>query len=362
MPEAPPFQQIDRTYVRFKNRTLSYFSGCDYFRMASHPKVLKGIKIGLKKFGLNVAASRMTTGNHPIYTELESALKRYFGAEDALLVSSGYVTNSIVAQALAGEFSHVLLDTEAHPALVDAAQFFNAPIVKFKTRDAEDLARVIHRCGRAGRFILLTDGMFSRDGSVAPLKSYLKILPRDAWLLVDDAHGGGTIGKTGRGTVEVAGVSRDRVIQTITLSKAFGIYGGAILGARALRKKILKRSQMFMGSTPFPPALAAGVLEAIKILRTDKSLRRRLNANLAYVREQLGEANSPTDRPGPVHAFAPRSERETDSLSKRLLAAGIYPPLAHYGRDADKGFFRFVISSEHTRKQLDDLIAALVAR
>ena len=359
MTEAPPLQQIDRTYVRFKNRKLSYFSGCDYFRLASHPKVLKAIETGLKKFGLNVAASRMTTGNNPVYAELEAALAKFFGAQDALIVSNGYVTNSIVAQALAGEFSHVLLDSDAHPALVDAAQFFNAPIVRFKSRDAEDLKRAVSRCGRSGRFILLTDGMFSRDGSVAPLKSYLKNLPRDAWLLVDDAHGAGAIGKTGRGTIEVAGVSRERMIQTVTLSKAFGIYGGAILGARALRQKILKRSKMFMGSTPFPPVLAAGVLEAIKILRADKSLRRRLNANLAYVRKQLGETHSPAQRPGPIHAFAPRNAREMDSLSKRLLTAGIYPPLARYGRDAERGYFRFAISSEHTREQLDGLIEAL---
>ena len=362
MTEPPPLQQVDRTYVRFKSRKLSYFSGCDYFRMASHPKVLRAIESGLKKFGLNVAASRMTTGNNPIYPELESALAKFFGARDALLVSNGYVTNSIAAQALAGEFSHVLLDAEAHPSLVDAAQFFNAPIVKFKSRDPEDLKRVVKRLGKSGRFILLTDGMFSRDGSVAPLKSYLKILPRDAWLLVDDAHGGGTIGKTGRGTIEVSGISRERVIQTVTLSKAFGVYGGAILGTRALRKKILERSKMFVGSTPFPPALASGVLEAVKILRADKSLRRRLKANLAYVRTQLGETDSPVQCPGPIHAFAPRNGREADSLSKRLLAAGIYPPLARYGRDAARGYFRFAISSEHTRQQLDGLIAALRSR
>lgn len=360
MTEAPPLQQIDRTYVRFKGRKLSYFSGCDYFRMASHPKVLKAIGLGLKKFGLNVAASRMTTGNNPVYAELESALKKFFGAQDALLVSNGYATNSVVAQALAGEFSHVLLDADAHPSLVDAAQFFNAPVVKFKSRDADDLQRVVKRLGKTGRFILLTDGMFSRDGSVAPLKAYLKILPRDAWLLVDDAHGGGTIGKTGRGTIEVAGVSSERVIQSVTLSKAFGVYGGAVLGTRALREKIFQRSKMFMGSTPFPPALAAGVLKAVKILRADKGLRRRLNANLAYVRKQLGEIDS-SDRPGSIHAVVPRNARETKALSKRLLVAGIYPPLTRYGRGVEKGYFRFVISSEHTRRQLDGLIAALVS-
>ncbi len=361
MNEPMTFQQVDRTYVRFKGRKLSYFSGCDYFRMASHPKVLKAILSGLKNYGLNVAASRMTTGNNPVYAELEATLKKFFGALDALMVSTGYVTNSIVAQALAGEFSHVLLDEKAHVALADAAQFFNAPILKFKTRDIADVAHATKRCGRGSKIILLTDGMFSSDGSVAPLKSYLKILPRDSWLLVDDAHGGGTIGKTGRGALEVAGVSRERIIQTVTLSKSFGVYGGAILGTAALRKKIIARSKMFIGSTPLPPALAAGAIEAVKILHGDKSLRRRLESNFRYVREKLGVGGFDLpERPSPVIPVIPKAKRESDMLSKRLLAAGIFPPFVRYA--SASGYFRFVISSEHSRKQLDALISALLGR
>src|SRR6185369_6270944 len=100
MTEPEPLQQIDRTCVRFRNRKLSYFSGCDYFRLASHPKVLAAASAGLEKFGLNVAASRMTTGNHSLYRALEKALTDYFKAEAALLVSCGYLTNLVVAQAL----------------------------------------------------------------------------------------------------------------------------------------------------------------------------------------------------------------------------------------------------------------------
>src|SRR5436190_3565538 len=107
MTEPTPLQQIDRTFVRVGERRLSYFSGCDYFRLASHPKVQAAMQIGLKKYGLNVAASRLTTGNHILYGQLERELALFFGAESALLVSTGYLTNLIVAQALAGSLSHV---------------------------------------------------------------------------------------------------------------------------------------------------------------------------------------------------------------------------------------------------------------
>src|SRR2546423_10889838 len=155
MTEPVPLQQTDRTFVRFGKRKLSYFSGCDYFRLASHPKVQAAIQMGLKKYGLNVAASRLTTGNHVLYRQLEKELASFFGAETALLVSTGYLTNLVVAQALRGSYSHVLLDDKAHPSLTDAAQLFDCPVLRFKSRDAQDARRAAKRCGPGSKLILL---------------------------------------------------------------------------------------------------------------------------------------------------------------------------------------------------------------
>src|SRR5437868_4545310 len=115
-------QLVDRTYVRARDRKLSYFSGCDYFRLSSHPQIARALLVGLRKFGLSVAASRLTTGNHPLYAKLEARLARFFRTDCALVVSTGYVSNLTVAQALAGQFSHAILDEAAHPSLKDAAQ------------------------------------------------------------------------------------------------------------------------------------------------------------------------------------------------------------------------------------------------
>src|SRR5215475_2728704 len=180
MTEPEPLQQLDRTYVRFRGRKLSYFSGCDYFRLASHPEVIAALLEGTKKYGLNVAASRLTTGNHVLYGQLEEKLAEFFGAENALLVSGGYVTNLIVAQALAGSFSHAIVDEKAHPSLWDSARMLDCPVVKLRHRDAEDLEQAVRRCGPGARLMLMTDGMFAHDGSVASLAKYLEILPADA--------------------------------------------------------------------------------------------------------------------------------------------------------------------------------------
>lgn len=360
MTALEPLQQLGGSRVRWRGRELVYFSGCDYFRMAEHPAILKAAVDGVKKFGLNVAASRVTTGHHKIYEELERELARFFNAEDALLVPTGYMTGIIAAQALAGNFSHALLDERAHPALLDAAEQLNCPIVKFKHRDVEDFGQAVGRCGRGAGPIVLTDGMFAHDGSVAPLKSYMKFLQRDGMILVDDAHGAGVLGKRGRGTLEFAGVNRTQIIQCVTLSKAFGVFGGAILGTRELRETIFERSRAFIGSTPLPLPLANAALQSVRILKKQgNDLRKKLNHNGSYVKAVLKKADVHfPEAPGSIIAMFTKNQFETDLLKKRLLAAGIFPPFMRYPGFSD-GYFRFAISSGHSRAQLDKLIKVL---
>ena len=360
MTEPEPLQQIDRTCVRFRRRKLAYFSGCDYFRLASHPRLIAALHNGVRKFGLNVAASRLTTGNHVLYRQLEAELARFFAAESATLVSSGYVTNLIAAQALAGNFSHALLDDDAHSSVSDATRLLDCPVLRFKSRDVDALAAAVRRCGPGSKLLLLTDGMFSGDGSAAPLAQYLEVLPKDALILVDDAHGAGVLGRTGKGAIEHAGVSRRRIIQTVTLSKSFGAYGGAILSTARFRQRILDRSHMFVGGTPLPLPLANAALEGVRLLKANPSLRRRLLNNATYVKTALREAGLPLpETPGPIVPVRPKRPAESARLRRALLAAGIYPPFIKYPGGPPNGYFRFVISSEHTRPQLDVLLQVL---
>lgn len=359
MTEPEPLQFIGANEVRLHHRTLIYFSGCDYFRLARDPRLAAAARKSLAQHGLNVAASRLTTGNHEIYAQLETALAQFFGSETALVFPDGYLAPIAAAQAMTGEFTHAVMDELAHGALVDAARMLDCPVKKFKHRDAADLAKLVARCGRHARPIVLTDGIFSHDGSVAPLNAYLKILPARGMMLVDDAHGAGVLGATGQGSLEHAGVRRARVIQCATLSKAFGAYGGVVLASRTLRGKILACSRTFVGTTPLPPPLAGAALASLKILRSEPARRKRLFANLVYVRTKLRAAGWETsETPGPIVRLPLMTEAKAAGLKKQLLAAGIYPPFLKYG-NTSRGAFRFVISSEHTRGQLDRLIAVL---
>jgi len=288
-------------------------------------------------------------------------LARFFRAPSALLVPTGYVSNLIAAQALAGTCSHVLLDDGAHPSLQDAAVLLKARVIRFRSRDPKSLAQTARRCGADAEILVLTDGMFARDGSVAPLAEYLEGLPKRARILVDDAHGAGVLGRTGKGALEQEGVTRERVIQTITLSKAFGVYGGAILGPKALRQRVIRDSRQFVGSTPLPLPLACAALASIGLHASGNQMRKRLHANARYLKEILRSAGLDIpDFPGPIVFFVPTGAAQSRRLRSALLAAGIFPPFLRYPGGPGQGYFRFVISSEHTREHLNAAISAIL--
>ncbi len=355
----PPLQQVGRTYVRLGNAKLSYFGGCDYFRLSIHPLVLKAFQSGLRKYGLTVAASRSTTGNHELYERLELLLARFFDAPSAVLLSSGYLSNLAVAQALTGTCSHALIDARAHASLVDAAQFLDCPVIRFQHRTPTDVEKILRRIGRRTKPILLTDGLFSHDGTIAPLQDYLRILPPDGLILLDDAHGAGVLGYTGKGTAEYAGVSRGRIIQTISLSKAFGVYGGAVLCSAELRRKIQARSRLFSGNTPLPLPIVNAALKAVMILSSGKDLRIRLWTRIKNTKSALLAMGYPMPTtPCPIIPLIPRSPRDVPRLKQCFIANRIFPSFITYPGGPEAGYFRFALSSEHTQAQVDALIKA----
>jgi 8-amino-7-oxononanoate synthase len=345
---AEPLQQIDRTHVLYRGRKLIYFGGCDYFRLAHDRHVLLAAAKALKAGMLNVAASRITTGNHPLYGQLEAALCVFFKVQSALLTSTGYTANLVTAQAFAGQFSHALIDERAHPSLKDAVHFLDCPVLEYKHRDPLHATQTVARCGRQAKVVLLTDGVFGQDGTLAPLPELLKILPRDATLLLDDAHGAGVLGKRGRGTAEHFSIRDKRIVTTITLSKAFGTYGGAVLGSRSLCNIIVARSNLFGGSTPPPLPFATAACAALATVSASDVMRARLQRNMKLV-----------GRDAPILSVMPRNAGEATRLKKSLLHAGIFPTLIRYPGSPPNGYFRFAVSSEHTPDQIQRLLATL---
>jgi 7-keto-8-aminopelargonate synthetase-like enzyme len=219
-------------------------------------------------------------------------------------------------------------------------------VVEYKHRDAKEAAQCIAR--DQGKTIVMTDGVFAHDGTLAPLPELLKALPQNGTLLVDDAHGAGVLGSNGRGTVEHFGIRDQRIIRTITLSKAFGAYGGAVLANRRVCKSIISQSSLFAGSTPLPPPLAEAAFASAATIAGDTTMRNRLRRNLKLIGKDT-----------PIIAITPKTAKEVDRLKKRLLKAGVFPSFIRYPSGPASGYFRFAISSEHTPEQVETLLGAI---
>lgn len=350
------------TQIEWAGRRLAFFAGSDYYRLSRHPAVRAAAREVLDREGLNVAASRLTTGNHPLYEELEAWLAEFFAAPAALLVHAGYAANPIVAQALAGEITHAFLDARTHPSLREAAVWLDCPVREYAHGDGEDLRREFRRLPANARPLVLTDGLFAHDGSLAPLPDLLEILPRRGRLLLDEAHAAGVLGPGGRGMLEHWGVADPRIIRTATLSKAFGAFGGVVLGSRALLERIVLRNYWFAGSTPPPLPVIAAARAAGLLIQTDAAMRERLRAHTAQLKAAARAAGlSVPDNPAPILALPPAGPAATRRLQRVLLARGVFPSLIRgYPAGPAAGCFRFTVSSEHTAEQLTALTSALV--
>jgi 7-keto-8-aminopelargonate synthetase-like enzyme len=348
---------VERTYVIWRGRKLIYFGGCDYYRLSSHPLVLEAAEQGLRDYGLNVAASRRTTGNHPLYEMLEKETAQFFRADSAILTSSGYLTNIATAQGLRGSIDLALIDESAHSSLQDAAQYLGCQIEAFEQCDLETV-QSLATTAKKSRIALLTDGVFAHDGAIAPLAAYRAALGPAPLLWVDDSHAAGIIGKTVRGMVEFERVGRKNLIQTITYSKAFGSYGGAILCEKTLAARIAEQSAALTGTTPVPLPIANAALAGLRIIgndfRSGAALNKRLQQNIEMFWREAG-------LPDPAIAVPIIAIESNDSaaLKRRLLREGIYPSLIRYPGGPSDTYFRFAISSEHTPDQISRLAKAI---
>ncbi len=357
-----PIEHLAPNRVKLPGRRgeFLYFGGCDYYRLSHSSVVQQAVRDAVSTSGLNVAASRMTTGNSAALVRLETELAKRFNAPAALVLPTGYTANLAVGQALTGEFTHALVDERAHASLHDAAQFLGARVLKFRHRDPADVIQLVAKQRAGARFILLTDGVFATDGAIAPLDDYRRLLPRTAHLWVDDCHGIGILGQRGEGTHAELGLGRTQLTQTITFSKAFGAYGGGVLCSDALRQKIILRSHIFTGGTPLPPPFVAAIGIALKQLNEPRRqrYRMRIQAFKKSLRD-LGFKVAPS--PTPIVVIVPRNRRDCSALEQDLWKAGILPPRMNYPGGPAEDYFRFVISSEHTPNDLAKLLKVLQA-
>ncbi len=354
---AGPLHQTSPTsVVDASGRELLFFGGCNYLGLGQHPAVLEAVRSHLASHGLSAGASRTTTGNSPLHTRLEAELADFLRLPAVALLPDGYTANIAAAQALASSgVADAHLDARAHPSLRDAARAACVRTIRLPHRQVLDQAI---NTTAAGPVAVWTDGIFTADGSVAPITEHLQALPNDGVLLVDDCHGFAAIGPGGRGTTAEF-VHDPRLVVTTTLAKGLGAAGGIVAGQASLIERV-RATSAFVCTTPIAPALAAGSLAALSVLRAEPDRVERARTNALRARAALRRAglNVP-DEPAPIIGLAPFEASRLRAVRDHLLEAGILAPLIEYPGSDKPLYFRITLSSEHSPAQIDQLGQAM---
>ncbi len=266
-------EREDGLWVRRDGRRLLSFSCNDYLGLTHHPALKEAAIDALQRYGVGSGASRLVTGNHPLYAQLEAGLARLKETEAACVFGSGYLANLGIIPALAGADDLVLLDALAHACLFAGARLSRARVLTFRHNDAahaEELLR--QQRARHRHALLITEGVFSMDGDLAPLSDLAAIAHRfDAWLMTDDAHGLGVVG-SGRGSAFADHGKADVPLQMGTLSKALGAYGGYLCASQAVIDLMRNRARTLIYSTGLPPAVVAAAIAAVDLIQRDEAL------------------------------------------------------------------------------------------
>jgi len=362
--KGPELSFFDRTHVMFQGQPYLFFGGNDYHRLSSHPEVVAACSREAESGGLSCAGSRITTGNHPLFESLEKKLAEFLGADEVALCSCGYLSNTVVLEALASDHQRVFLDAATHVSLSGPAQcLFMGRIHSFEHGEPDDLARQVRTHLKPGEKLLaLADGVGSATGDLSPLRDYWESIRSEGGVLVvDDAHGVAAVGPNGKGSPALAGVPTDAFVQTGTLSKAIGAFGGFASGPTHLATSILERSHAYVGATPVPPPLAAAAIRSLEILHEHPEMISGLQERTANVRKRLNAMGFATgSSPAPIVSVSHRNAAKNERLNAILLKRGFYIPLIRdYPGSPPGGHFRLTLSSVHTDDDVERLMEAI---
>ena len=340
------------------------FCANNYLGLSSHPEVVQAAKDAMDTHGFGMSSVRFICGTQDIHKELEQKISDFYGFEDTILYAACFDANGGVFEPLLGEEDAIISDSLNHASIIDGVRLCKAARYRYENSNMEDLEKQLIAANEAGnRFkLIVTDGVFSMDGLVAPLDKICDLADKyDAMVMVDDCHATGFIGKTGRGTVEEKGVL-DRVdIVTGTLGKALGgAMGGYTTGKKEIIEMLRQRSRPYLFSNSLAPAIVGASIKVFEMLANDNSLSHRLAENAAYFKK--GMKNAGLDIIEGDSAIVPvmlYDAKLSQQMADMLLEEGIYVigfffPVVPKG----KARIRVQLSAAHTREHLDKAINA----
>lgn len=350
----------DAAWIERGGRRLLSFSCNDYLNLSQHPSVRAAAAAAIAAYGTGSGGSRLVTGNHPLYAELEARLARLKGTEAACVFGSGYLANTGVIPALVGAGDLILVDELVHACIWAGARLSGAAIRNFRHNDAGAAAAILAERQHYRHALIVTEGVFSMDGDVAPLGALAELARRsDAWLMSDDAHGVGVLGQ-GRGSGAALGLgAADIPLQMGTLSKALGSYGGYLCASRAVIDLLHSRARTLVYSTGLPPASIAAAIAALDIVAAEPALTERplAKARRFTALAGLSEAQSPIV---PIVIGSASAALAASRLLEEegFLVTAIRPPTVADGMAR----LRLAFCAQHPDSEIERLAGIVAAR
>ena len=357
-------QSPQGTKIQLDNKPYLAFCSNDYLGLANHPDVVAAFKKAVNECGVGGGSSHLVNGHHQQHHALEEELAEFTGRDRVLLFSNGYMANIGAVNALLGKGDLVLEDRLNHASLLDAGLLSGARFQRYQHANSASLDNYLNKFGYdEKRKLVVTDGVFSMDGDIPPLPELAQSCrKKDAWLMVDDAHGFGTLGKNGGGCVEHFNLGQNDVqVLMGTLGKAFGTSGAFVAGSELLIETLIQNARTYIYTTAMPPAIAAATRVSLKLLQKENWRREHLAELIKRFRNgasQLGYELM--DSASPIQPIVIGSEEKALKLTawleeKGVLITAIRPPTVPKGTSR----LRVTFSADHTIEQVDTLLELL---
>jgi glycine C-acetyltransferase len=362
---AGPQQAEIRVRKNGSAETVLNLCANNYLGLANHPRIVEAAHRALDEFGYGMASVRFICGTQTIHKELEERISRYLGTEDTILYPSCFDANGGLFETLLEDKDAVISDELNHASIIDGIRLSKAQRFRFRNNDMTDLEDNLEQAAKCRTRLIVTDGVFSMDGTIANLSDICKLAERhDALTMIDDCHATGFLGDTGRGTHEYRDVMGKIDIITSTLGKALGgASGGFTSGRKEIVGWLRQRSRPYLFSNSVAPAIAATSIAVLDLLESDSSLRRKLHENAAWFRSSL-EALGFELRPGqhPIIPVMLGDAKLATTMADRLLGHGVYAiGFAYPVVPAGKARIRTQMSAGLTRNHLERAVRAFAA-
>ena len=340
------------------------FCANNYLGLSDNPRLIQAAKDAMDSHGFGMSSVRFICGTQDIHKQLEAAISKYFQTEDTILYAACFDANGGVFEPLFGEEDAIISDSLNHASIIDGVRLCKAKRYRYANADIADLERVLIEAQGQRHRIIVTDGVFSMDGNVAPMDKICDLADKyDALVMVDECHSAGVVGETGRGVAEKYNVYGRIDIHTGTLGKAFGgAIGGFTTGKKEIIEILRQRSRPYLFSNSIPPAVVGAGLEVFKMLDESNELHTQLVENVTYFREKMVAAGfdiKPTQ--SAICAVMLYDAKLSQEYAARMLEEGIYVTGFYYPVvPKDQARIRVQLSACHTKAHLDKAIAAFI--